>query len=103
MLFKLKKALKEFIGESGTFASLVKNVDGHIRVVKVFTSKNQTLTRSIVHLYPVELKDRNQPTFTEENLNEQPVEDEQSCRPTGMSTHKAQQKIKKWTSQLFIN
>ncbi|XP_061717738.1 uncharacterized protein LOC133525496 [Cydia pomonella] len=41
----------------GRISSLIKSNDGEIRVAKVEINPNETLTRSIAHLYPLEISD----------------------------------------------
>lgn len=70
-LVQVKGSANRALWKVGRISSVVKGADGKIRVAKVITSPNETLTRSISHLYPLELDDEYETT---EQLQSCPME-----------------------------
>ncbi|XP_052739788.1 uncharacterized protein LOC128198408 [Bicyclus anynana] len=100
----------------GRIVELIKGSDGEIRVAKVKLPNGDTLTRSIGHLFPLELDDHDNtvtlkdPTLTEDQTTENNQTSEQeeiatdaNKRPSRASAVKAREKVMEWTAQLMIN
>ncbi|XP_041985487.1 uncharacterized protein LOC121737823 isoform X2 [Aricia agestis] len=117
----------------GKICAVIKGSDGQIRVAKVATSPNETLTRSIAHLYPLEVSDTEhktppallresdqlptppennrtniepqfaQATVRETNDSTTSGVDASPSRPRRLAAQKARDKVKEWTSQLLFN
>ncbi|XP_046973653.1 uncharacterized protein LOC124540231 [Vanessa cardui] len=107
----------------GKISELIKGSDGQIRIARVKMSSGETLTRSIAHLFPLEIDesirtDQGEQSAEISNDTEQfepndGIPDElpdtpsenvvTSKRPTRLSALKAKNKVKEWTSQLMSN